>query len=392
MDEQNNKQARLKTVVCDHCGKELTVKMPPKPGRYKFTCPHCQNKVSFEVNAADGVEVKVLKSDILNDRVISRGLPKEMQHAEPVDSKQRPNASIPVLGIPIVPPGKGHYQIMEKAQVNTQYRFVCPGCSKDIVIMPRVAGKLMRVKCSKCGTQVVYSSMGEAAVPHQAAKPNVVPPPHPAPPQDDDDGPSTVLLSPGGGFGANAGRNAYKPPVHNPLPPARAAVPPPVAGVQVPPRIPAVGPGMPPPPPVGVPVPPMGPGVQPPAIGGAVPIVATEPKGMLTWKTGSFISRSQSHRLRPGRTTIGRFDPDLPSTVMITGDDEMSRQSVEISAVLRQGSYDYTYELRILRSTNKIFVNNRVVENGMTVLLNYGDTICMGKTVISFVKASEDAK
>ena len=81
MDQENNNnpaQSRVETVVCGNCGKALRVRMPSKPGRYKFACTHCQNKVSFEVKAS--AERKVLKSDALDDRVISHDLPEDLKH------------------------------------------------------------------------------------------------------------------------------------------------------------------------------------------------------------------------------------------------------------------------------------------------------------------------
>ena len=110
---------------------------------------------------------------------------------------------------------------------------------------------------------------------------------------------------------------------------------------------------------------------------------------MLCWKTGSLVKRTKTHRLMAGRTTIGRYDPDKPSIVMISGDDEMSRQSVEINVFQQQGFNDHIYELRILRSTNTIYINGRPVDKNKTVHLSYGDTIRMGKTNISFIKAND---
>ena len=86
-----------------------------------------------------------------------------------------------------------------------------------------------------------------------------------------------------------------------------------------------------------------------------------------------------------GRNTIGRYDPDLPSNAMIQGDGEMSRQSVEINVVPRPDLQDYIYELRVLRSTNNVLVNGQVVNQEKVVLLSHGDTLCLGKTTITFV-------
>lgn len=399
MDQENNRepvQVKLKTMVCGNCGRELRVKMPSKPDRYKFICPHCQHKVSFEVRAAnDSSARKVLSSNILDDRVISRHVPEVQQPAKsqgnmPADSKP------PLLGAAIVPPGKSHYQIMESALVNTRYRFECPGCSKDIVIMPRVANKLIKVTCSKCGTQVIYRSADSLQPPHSVTPPPPpnpmsynLPPTPPAPPvqhhEEDDDGPATVILNLGGSVGNSAKGGSHV--GGTGVQPRRpSAVPPAVPGV-APPAVPGIAPLPPPPPPPipsVMPPPPAVPNVAPPA----VPSDATwtKPKGLLTWNAGSNMP-PMTYRLTPGSTTIGRYDPERTSDVMISGDDEMSRQSVEIIAVAASGSFDYIYQLRVIQSTNVVYVNGRPVEKGKTIKLNYGDTIRMGKTKISFIKA-----
>lgn len=378
MDQESNKksgQAELKTMVCDSCGHKLTVKMPSKPDKYKFTCPHCQNTVSFVVKPEDSKsERKVLRADILDDSVISHrqpneqipGRPPQKDSATPPVQRGSSKADIPVLGTPVVPPGKHHYQLNEEALVNTQYRFGCPGCGKDIVIMPRVANKMIKVKCSKCGTEVVYKSVGQAGqaqnkvgktppppMPIKATDPVVSPSQQP-PAQQDDSGPATVCLP--GSFGGGRGLS------RGPMPHQGGMI------------------GGPP-----------GPPPLTPVISGAhnQPIVTLgKPSGMLSWKTG-FMHRTKTHRLMTGRTTIGRYDPDKPSVVMISGDDEMSRQSVEINVIRRPDYPDYIYELKLLHSTNLVYVNNRPLAKGVTVQLNYGDTICMGRTIISFNKAND---
>lgn len=391
MDQESkkkSKQAKLRTVTCEHCGKDLTVNMPAKPGRYKFTCPNCENKVSFVVEG----EQKVLKSDILDNSVISHNLPKELkqdkaQHT-PASVQRRPSpaaakkaAGIPVLGIPKPHPEKeNQYYVSEKALVNRQYRMECPECGKTITIMPRVPGKTIMVTCSVCGTQVRYNSVGEEA----AQKAQLTPAQMQAQMQAQkrkqliaqkqaqlqaqqqaqlqaqqqaqkqaqqqaqpasllEDGPSTVILNSG--------------PYHQ--------------------KGPSGGPQIVPPPPTPI---------------RRNNITHTDPKGMLCWKSGAIMRRSKSYRLMRGRNTVGRYDPEKPSVVMISGDDEMSRQSVEINVIPKQGINDYLYELRVLRATNTVFVNGRPVGYGLTVQLNYGDTLCMGRTIISFIKAPEDRR
>ena len=180
--ESNNNlaKAKMKAVVCGHCGKELMVKMPSKPGRYKFTCPQCASKVSFEVKLPDGGPVlKVLKSGVLDDRVISRQAPKvakktpalpEDESLEAATTQRRSPAiaNIPVLGMPKKSAGKDkQYYMVEKAQVNKRYRIVCPECGKDLLIMSRSADKYNMIKCSICGTQVFYKSVSKVSVPQE---------------------------------------------------------------------------------------------------------------------------------------------------------------------------------------------------------------------------------
>ena len=347
MDQESNKksgQANLKTMVCDSCGHKLTVKMPSKPDKYKFTCPHCQNTVLFVVKPDNGKsERKVLRAEILDDSVISRRKPDAKTPVAPpgkVSAGNEPSAAppaqsgrsiahIPVLGTPVMPPGKYHYQLNEKAQAGRQYRFGCPGCHKDIVINPRVAGKTMQVKCSKCATVVRYKTAAGDAATAETTGPKTPPP---LPPVSNEAEQRTVRLGSYGDQGKPAGQAAPHPPLD---------------------------------------------------------FSFKKPHGMLCWKTGSLVKRTKTHRLMAGRTTIGRYDPDKPSIVMISGDDEMSRQSVEINVFQQQGFNDHIYELRILRSTNTIYINGRPVDKNKTVHLSYGDTIRMGKTNISFIKAND---
>ncbi|MBR5639653.1 MAG: FHA domain-containing protein [Muribaculaceae bacterium] len=399
MDQEsmnNSAPPKLKTVVCEHCGKNLTVSVPSKPGRYKITCPQCSNKVPFEVQG----ERKVLKSDILDNRVISHSKPKGLKPAmPPIDAAKQPKGNaitpptpgnikndkvnIPVLGTPVMTPGKNYYQIMNLAQANKQYRFECPGCHKDIVIMPRFANKLMKVKCSVCGTEVLYRSAVDASVAKvgsQQLPPEVNNKPvQQSASQPDDSGPHTVFLNSGGmggysksGKGGNAGYIGGYPGQY----PAGSLAHPPVSAVGGPQSM------------VKVPLP------GPTPSGNGIVVTHTEPKGMLCWKTGTVVRRTKTYRLLRGRTTVGRYDtdPEKRSDVMIRGDDEMSRRSVEINVVQKPGVHDYIYEFRLLRATNTVYVNGRPVDNGLTIQLNYGDTIRMGKTNITFVKVNDDWK
>ena len=371
MDQESKKkpeQAKLKIVTCGHCGRKQRVRMPSTPGKYRFQCPNCEHKVAFEV----GGEHKVLNSDILDDRVISRRMPGKQEPAR--DHQQphvanRPNvATLPVLGIPKPIAGKEkQYYVVEKAQVNKQYCMQCPGCGKTIRVSQREAGKRVTVTCSICGSKISFSTVGEQPAPATPAqRQSSGPPPlHNAlalsqrqegnaasPQQAQDDGPETVLLNPPGyggtGLRQQGGQGA-------------------IGGRKTPPPLPSQD--------------------------GDQLITWRDPEGMLLWKSRKhFMKTSKSYRLLRGRNIVGRSDPDKPSDVMIDGDDEMSRQSVEIKVERSPVYRDYTYELRVIHATNPVRVNGRSVGYGTTVSLNYGDTICMGRTNISFVKVNDDKK
>lgn len=115
------------------------------------------------------------------------------------------------------------------------------------------------------------------------------------------------------------------------------------------------------------------------------------PSGALRWKPKGFTERLLKRRdmvgrLKRGPNIVGRKSPDEISDIMIEGDKEMSRRSVEINVKEQAGVKDYIYELRVLRTTNPVFINGRPVALTEVVKLNYGDTIMMGKTSISFFK------
>ena len=80
MDQPSNNtpNGAVRELVCGNCGKAVKVRLPKKAGNYKVACPQCQATIPFEIVAATVMEErKVLKSDVLDNRVISRPLPGE---------------------------------------------------------------------------------------------------------------------------------------------------------------------------------------------------------------------------------------------------------------------------------------------------------------------------
>lgn len=98
----------------------------------------------------------------------------------------------------------------------------------------------------------------------------------------------------------------------------------------------------------------------------------------ITW----FGLRNQKFQLYEGTTTIGRYDEDDTSDIMICGDDTMSRRSVAIIIEEVDGIYDY--KLKVLNATNKVKVNDQRIKEGAEVYLDFGDIIMLGNSKFKF--------
>lgn len=124
---------------------------------------------------------------------------------------------------------------------------------------------------------------------------------------------------------------------------------------------------------------------------GSETVISNEPKrppitdsdGELLW--GGRFGRN-THRLRIGSTIVGRNDPKTKSDVNID-DPEVSRRSVRIDA--ERAGNDFAYRLTVLKSLNPVLVDDKEIAAGKSVPLRYGQTITMGKTVITFRKIIE---
>ena len=98
----------------------------------------------------------------------------------------------------------------------------------------------------------------------------------------------------------------------------------------------------------------------------------------ITW----FGLRNQRFQLYEGTTTIGRYDEDDTSDIMIRGDETMSRRSVAIIIEEEDGIFDY--KLKVLNATNKVKVNDQRVKEGSVVYLDFGDIIMLGNSKFKF--------
>lgn len=88
------------------------------------------------------------------------------------------------------------------------------------------------------------------------------------------------------------------------------------------------------------------------------------------------------------RWTIGRSDEDYPSDISVPGDSSISRQSAVIEAC-PNGAHGTAFSLRVVKTLNPVRVNDRMLTQGETVGLNFGDIIVMGRTPMQFLDASK---
>lgn len=104
------------------------------------------------------------------------------------------------------------------------------------------------------------------------------------------------------------------------------------------------------------------------------------PDARLEW--GGFFSKKYYNIQRPGEHYIGRNDDEIRSDVSIK-DDYVSRRSVLIEAI-PGGRNECLYKLTVKSATNPVLVNGQAREVGESIYLNYGDTILVGNTTLTF--------
>ena len=103
--------------------------------------------------------------------------------------------------------------------------------------------------------------------------------------------------------------------------------------------------------------------------------------GRLVW--GGLLRR-KSYILHEGENYIGRNDSEIPSDVTID-DEYVSRRSILIEVT--PAAKGYTYKLTVMKCTNPVLINGKEQQVGNSIYLNYGDTILVGNTTLTFKPA-----
>lgn len=110
------------------------------------------------------------------------------------------------------------------------------------------------------------------------------------------------------------------------------------------------------------------------------------PNAKLVW--GGFFHRKSYDILMTRKYYIGRYDDEIPSDIVID-DEYVSRRSVLIEVNSKPKPQNCEYKLTVLRASNPVLVNGVALKIGESTFLNYGDTIVVGNTTLTFKKKTE---
>lgn len=88
---------------------------------------------------------------------------------------------------------------------------------------------------------------------------------------------------------------------------------------------------------------------------------------------------NESFEIKPGITTIGRYDVVSPSDISIKGDRYMSRRSVSLEAAYNDVT-GFSFRMKVIKTTNPVMLNGQTINQGETAYLNFGDIISLGES------------
>ena len=113
------------------------------------------------------------------------------------------------------------------------------------------------------------------------------------------------------------------------------------------------------------------------------PIVNTggTPSGViarLLQKKKHFYNKDKFHVLHLGANTIGMFDPQSPSDIMIEGDRTISHRSITITVESVDSSYKYLFTVN--RSKNPVYLSGKPIAEGTSIYIQPNQEFVLGRT------------
>ena len=98
----------------------------------------------------------------------------------------------------------------------------------------------------------------------------------------------------------------------------------------------------------------------------------------LLQKKKHFYNKDKFHVLHLGANTIGMFDPQSPSDIMIEGDHTISHRSITITVESVDSSYKYLFTVN--RSKNPVYLSGKTIAEGTSIYIQPNQEFVLGKT------------
>lgn len=98
----------------------------------------------------------------------------------------------------------------------------------------------------------------------------------------------------------------------------------------------------------------------------------------LLQKKKHFYNKDKFHVLHLGANTIGMFDPQSPSDIMIEGDRTISHRSITITVESVGSSYKYL--LTVNRSKNPVYLSGKPIAEGTSIYIQPNQEFVLGRT------------
>jgi len=105
-----------------------------------------------------------------------------------------------------------------------------------------------------------------------------------------------------------------------------------------------------------------------------------KPNAKIVW--GNVFNRKAFEIKVLGGYYIGRDDDEVKSDIIIK-DDYVSRRSILLE-VIPKGGTECLYKITVKKASNPVLVNGKEIAIGESAYLNYGDTILVGNTTLTF--------
>ena len=110
-----------------------------------------------------------------------------------------------------------------------------------------------------------------------------------------------------------------------------------------------------------------------------------KPTDVSRYRIGKLVCSHREYPLQLGQNTIGRAHRDCKASLQIQIDDQYMSRSQAIIEVIRQPDKTVRAVLSFWTSQNALYVNGQKMQPGDRVMLNQGDTIQMGVTLLRYI-------